>query len=614
MKGFGNQCPYELMRQALSRRSECAAQFLFPHWCRLPFSRMHRESFSRYDALASEFSEGRAGKRFALAAPRGHAKSTIHSTIIPLLDICYLRERFIIILSATAAQAELRLRAIRRELRLNAVLREMFPHAAGLTECNNHTLVADSIRVSAFGAGSELRGIAHGSLRPTKIILDDVEESERIHSARYREELLEWYREVVEPLGDQFTHIEIVGTILHEESLLARLAAAPHFTARLYRAVEKWSPREDMWNEWEYRYTNPVDVDSQARAEEYFLRHRQAMLAGTEVLWEEKESYLDLMKQRVAMGRSAFLKEKQNEPTATQAGVFDPNRWGYFKLTLQGVIVKELTGENAHLGVSDDAYSANFSGGGAGTGTDAPGSPPAGAANQIIVPACDPDIRCEGRGNSMSRSGQKIPGRKKILEFVPGGGEDEIGDSHANARVPIASLSIVGFLDPSLGKGDWAAIATVGRGTDDTLYVLDVWVGRVPPAAQVNRVYELHERWHYGVFGYEAIGFQSVLGDAFARDRWGKNVGQSLCRLELRPVVTREPKNARIAALEPLIASGRLLFARGLCEELFVEARGFPTGKYDDALDALAGAVALAREATPSPAVLAVTVLPRRLL
>lgn len=38
------------------------------------------------------------------------------------------------------------------------------------------------------------------------------------------------------------------------------------------------------------------------------------MLEGTQVLWEEKLSYYDLMVMRVSEGEASFNSEEQNEP------------------------------------------------------------------------------------------------------------------------------------------------------------------------------------------------------------------------------------------------------------------------------------------------------------
>jgi predicted phage terminase large subunit-like protein len=517
----------EALRHSLGSGSALALRFLFAHWCRLPFSRLHIESLARYDALADGPTwPERKGRRLVLVAPRGHAKSAIHSTLLPVLDLCFRRERFIVLLSATLAQACARLQAIRHELRANRLLAALFPHAADLTEDNVRAIVAGGIRIAAFGAGCEIRGLGHGTARPTKIVLDDVEDSERVMSARCRDDLLAWYREVIEPLGDSATHVEIVGTMLHRESLLATLARSPHFEVRTYRAVEQWSSAGELWRQWTTIATNPDDPLRIDHARAFFAHHTAPMLAGTRVLWPEKESYADLMEQLVAMGRTAFFKEKQNEPPAGEGSIFAPELWRRFVLRSDGRLDE---------GAMPAAHGC---------------AAPHGSAGEAPEPA---------------------------------------------APLTVRDLAIVGFLDPSLGKGDWAAIATVGRAPTGVLYVLDLWLGRCAPTAQVERACALHRRWGYRLFGYEAVGFQSMLGDAFAACRSQWDAGGLGVRFDVRPVHSSKPKAERIGTLEPLIAGGWLRFAEGLPEELFAEARAFPTGRHDDALDALAGAVALAR-------------------
>jgi len=63
-------------------------------------SSMHAE----IDGLLREASSGR-GARFAIAAPRGHAKSTVVTLSYVLWSLLYGHERFVMIVSATREQA-----------------------------------------------------------------------------------------------------------------------------------------------------------------------------------------------------------------------------------------------------------------------------------------------------------------------------------------------------------------------------------------------------------------------------------------------------------------------------------------------------------------------------
>ncbi len=78
-----NKANYEAIVQAEVSRyrrdkggtsPEVFAQIYLVDHCRLPFSRMHRDLFSTLATMADK-----RGARLAVAAPRGHAKSTIVS-------------------------------------------------------------------------------------------------------------------------------------------------------------------------------------------------------------------------------------------------------------------------------------------------------------------------------------------------------------------------------------------------------------------------------------------------------------------------------------------------------------------------------------------------------
>ncbi len=54
------------------------------------------------------------------------------------------------------------------------------------------------------------------------------------------------------------------------------------------------------------------------------------MLKGTEVLWEEKLSYYDLMKMRIDEGEASFNSEEQNEPINPDDCLFQEEWLDYY--------------------------------------------------------------------------------------------------------------------------------------------------------------------------------------------------------------------------------------------------------------------------------------------
>jgi hypothetical protein len=277
--------------------------------------------------------EKRRGWRLAIAAPRGNAKTTIKSLLFPLHAIYHGREKYIVILSATLKQARQRLVTIRSEIAANPLLIQNYPELyRGEKKLTDRRLIFNDTLVEVYSAGMEIRGISHRQWRPTLVILDDVEDSRSAHSPERRERLWEWYNEVIENIGDGYTGVEIVGTLLHPDSLLARLLRRPDFEGRVFRGVERFAARQDLWDQWKSLYVNLDDPGRDATARAFFEERRTEMLEGSRVLWEAKEDYYDLMRQLVNKGRTAFFKEKQNEPGNPENAFFDLGRLVKFRL------------------------------------------------------------------------------------------------------------------------------------------------------------------------------------------------------------------------------------------------------------------------------------------
>lgn len=298
---------------------------------RLPFADYHRILFRWHAQMRRVSLPTRTGLRYALAAPRGSAKSTIVSFLLVLHDIAYAHERYIIIISATQRQAQLRLRALRRELTEDTALSRWFYPLFGrdhVQSSNNVLMLANGVRIEAFGAGTEMRGITHDSWRPTKIILDDAETSAAATSPRRRAHLNEWFGEVIEHLGNGYTHLLAIGTILHPKSLLSSLLERPDFESLRCRSIETFAPPSPHWDQWRVLLTSPSLKHPREQARSYFLEHRTEMETGTKVLWGAHEDYEQLLAQLVTQGRRAFYQEMQNEPLGPEDALFEPeNAW-----------------------------------------------------------------------------------------------------------------------------------------------------------------------------------------------------------------------------------------------------------------------------------------------
>ena len=313
----------------------------FPHYFSKPSPEFHRELDAiwqqgvlkgRYPLSAEDTKmiSRLPGTRRAVAAPRGHAKSTnltfkgtMHSTL-------YGYKHYPIIISDSSEQAEGFLDNIRVEFEENTAILEDFGSLAGSVWRSNVLVTKTNIKIEAIGSGKKIRGRKHRNWRPDLIILDDVENDENVRTPEQRKKLKDWFDKAVSKSGDDYTDIVYIGTLLHYDSLLAKTLTNPAYRSIKYKAVIQFSQADDLWQQWESIFTDLSNDDRESEALAFFQAHKEAMLEGTQVLWEEKLSYYDLMVMRVSEGEASFNSEEQNEPINPDDCLFMEEWFDYY--------------------------------------------------------------------------------------------------------------------------------------------------------------------------------------------------------------------------------------------------------------------------------------------
>ena len=117
-----------LHRRAMGEKSPKAfAQIYLAAAFDKPFCSMHESVLTE---LAT-FGE-RRGSHLAIAAPRGHAKSTIVTLAYVLWCQVYSKEPYIVVVSGTGDQASKLLEHVKRQVETNTLLREDFPELLGV--------------------------------------------------------------------------------------------------------------------------------------------------------------------------------------------------------------------------------------------------------------------------------------------------------------------------------------------------------------------------------------------------------------------------------------------------------------------------------------------------
>lgn len=184
--------------------------------------------------------------RVAIAAPRGHAKSTAISLAFALACICYKIKRHVLIISSSEKIASELLGELKTELVENEALRTGFKFRKFLKEDQTEIIGlfedGSKFRVIAKGAEQKMRGTKWERKRPDLVLADDMEEDEAVQNPARRAKFKEWFYGAVRPILADHGIVRIVGTILSLDSFLANLMpeeAAPETIVEPLRTYTK---------------------------------------------------------------------------------------------------------------------------------------------------------------------------------------------------------------------------------------------------------------------------------------------------------------------------------------------------------------------------------------
>ena len=154
------------------------------------------------------------------AAPRGHAKTTIGSIEI-IYRIVHTLSHYILAISDTYTQAKDQVDNIRQELEGNALLRFIYGDLATDWHWTSGAFTtSNDVRVTARGSNMKVRGLKYKHWRPDYVAVDDLENDEAVMKQERREKLLNWFKRAVLPAMSPEGKVAIVGTVLHDDSLL----------------------------------------------------------------------------------------------------------------------------------------------------------------------------------------------------------------------------------------------------------------------------------------------------------------------------------------------------------------------------------------------------------
>jgi predicted phage terminase large subunit-like protein len=301
--------------------------------------------------IMDDVSNNEVNAKIAVAAPRSHAKSTYLSKAFPLRELCFRKRRYVILISETPTVSSGNLDWIATQLKHNEKLRADFGPLLSVKQQENvkdnsaEFIAAEQriegvkypiARVEAASTGQALRGRNWNGVRPDLIICDDLEDKRNTNTEQLRQEMRDWFAQVVIPLGDprgKKTAIVYMGTTVHHDALLVRiLRDRADFKTKVYRAIIEWPARMDLWEACRLVYQNP-EADAASRAAEalaLYLANQAEMDAGARVLWPEVQPLWKLMTWKWDNGSKAFNTEYMNNPIDEESAVFRPDKFTYW--------------------------------------------------------------------------------------------------------------------------------------------------------------------------------------------------------------------------------------------------------------------------------------------
>jgi hypothetical protein len=211
----------------------------------VPTPAFHRECWELYCTFATYC---------AVAAPRGHAKSTALTHDYGLATALFRVEDYIIVVSATEDLAIQHLGDIAKELRENEDIIRDFQIDKLTTDAKTDIIVrfkdGHECRFLAKGSGQKMRGVKWNGKRPGLILCDDLEEDEQVENRDRRKKFSRWFYRALVPCLRKGGKIRLHGTILHEDSLLSRVMKAKGWATKFYRAHRAYDDfTEILWPE-----------------------------------------------------------------------------------------------------------------------------------------------------------------------------------------------------------------------------------------------------------------------------------------------------------------------------------------------------------------------------
>jgi len=224
--------------------SRVIGKMFFPERFTRPFDPIHEDMFGAVDNVEDLARiQNSDPQLLAVAAPRGIGKTSLSQLLLPTRDILFQEARYIVPISLSSDHVIRQSENLKENLITSKLIRALY----GDIKTNDWSktewtvdILGHKVHIFPRGAGGtsmkpqQIRGLLWGNWRPDRVLVDDLEDPINTDSEEQRAKKKRWFYADVMNCIDRASkdwRIIVVGTILHEDSLLQNLMDNPDWTS-----------------------------------------------------------------------------------------------------------------------------------------------------------------------------------------------------------------------------------------------------------------------------------------------------------------------------------------------------------------------------------------------
>jgi predicted phage terminase large subunit-like protein len=231
----------------------------------------------------------------AVAAPRGHGKTTANTIAFTLANILFKSSDFIAIGSNTEKQAVDILDGIKLHIKYNPTIKAVWPDLILTVDTQKEIIgrvdETHYFKITVRSWTQQFRGMVWGVKRPNLVLLDDFESPEDVMSKEVRDKSYSKLATDILMCGSTYCRYRVYGTVLHEDSLLEKL-----LQSTTWKSLRFAAHNEDF-----------TKILFPGKFSEKSLR---AMMKGFDERGELDLYYREMLNTAVSMGDTLFKKHQ----------------------------------------------------------------------------------------------------------------------------------------------------------------------------------------------------------------------------------------------------------------------------------------------------------------